>query len=127
MHDRTAGLAPEAFRRSHALREFFGVISTSRDRQGHVFISTMEAKKVPHYFVSARIPGRAVSFVAVRSVQRSSRRALFWGRTVRLRPPAQTASLESAMLTHQPIRRLPLLLLAVSDHSDAVAPREECV
>ncbi len=41
-----AGLAPVAFRGSNQLRDFFRVITTSKDWQGRTFISTMEAKKV---------------------------------------------------------------------------------
>jgi len=43
------GLSPRTFSKNPGIDSFYRIISTSRDRQGVVFVSTMEARNYPFY------------------------------------------------------------------------------
>ncbi|KAL9958224.1 hypothetical protein ACROYT_G035210 [Oculina patagonica] len=45
------GITPETFQKDKKLREFFQIVSTTKDRKGKTFISTMEARKYLVYML----------------------------------------------------------------------------
>jgi len=51
MNNHVRGVAPSTYQEHSDLRDFFHIISTNKDRNGDVFISTVEAKEHPIYGV----------------------------------------------------------------------------
>eukprot|EP00029_Vermamoeba_vermiformis_P011313 TRINITY_DN6185_c0_g1_i1.p1 TRINITY_DN6185_c0_g1~~TRINITY_DN6185_c0_g1_i1.p1 ORF type:complete len:315 (+),score=87.22 TRINITY_DN6185_c0_g1_i1:416-1360(+) len=51
MNNHNWGVGPEAFKQNNHLAEFYHVITTNTDRQGKIFVSTIEGKKYPIYGV----------------------------------------------------------------------------
>jgi gamma-glutamyl hydrolase len=51
LNNHMMGISPEKMRKSKSLWDFYNIISYNYDRQGKVFVSTMEAKNYPFYGV----------------------------------------------------------------------------